>query len=289
MNRHELRDLILEKQSFLCIGLDTCLNTIPSFLKDIADDPVFEFNRRIIDATIDLAAAYKPNLAFYESHGSKGWESLEKTMHYLADHPKGPVFTIADAKRGDIGNTSAQYARAFFEHMPFDALTVNPYLGRDSVEPFLSYPGKWAIILALTSNPGAMDFQVLQPQLPLLLEKLGIKTCYWKKLFELVMEECQQWGTPENMMFVAGATHPDFLSSIREIVPDHFLLIPGVGAQGGKLEEIARMAMNKDVGIIVNSSRNIIYASSGRDFDTAARMAAKALHQQMAHILKTKD
>jgi len=287
MNRHELRDLILQKRSFLCIGLDTWPDGIPGFLKEVSEDPVFEFNRRIIDATIDLAIAYKPNLAFYESAGSKGWISLEKTIHYLANHPGGPVFTIADAKRADIGNTAQQYASAFFKHMPFDALTVNPYLGRDSVKPFLSHPGKWAIILALTSNPGAKDFQVLQPQMPFFLEKLGIKTSYGKRLFELVMEESSRWGTPDNTMFVVGATHPDFLSSVREIVPDHFLLIPGVGAQGGKLGDIARKVMNKDVGIIVNSSRNIIYASSGKDFDTAARMAAKSLQQQMAHILKT--
>ncbi len=286
MNRQELTALIRKKRSFLCVGLDTDAERIPDALKDTPGDPVFEFNRRIIDATIDLAVAFKPNIAFYECRGSKGWESLEKTMHYLAGHPKGPVFLIADAKRADIGNTSGYYARTFFESMPFDALTVNPYMGSDSVKPFLSWPGKWAIILALTSNPGALDFQVLQPQLPMLLEKFGIKTCDRRKLYELVMEESLQWGSPDNMMFVVGATQADVLSSVRELVPDHFFLVPGVGAQGGKLKDVARVTMNKDVGILVNSSRNIIYASSEDDFDLKARIAAQGLQQQMESILK---
>ncbi len=285
MNRQELIGLIRKKQSFLCIGLDTDIDRIPASLRSSEDDPVFAFNRRIVDATIDLTAAYKPNLAFYECLGSKGWESLEKTVHYIRNHAGGPVFIIADGKRADIGNTSGYYARAFFERLPFDAVTVNPYMGHDSVKPFLSCPGKWTIVLALTSNPGATDFQTLQPQLPALLEKLGIKTCYWKKLYELVIEESSKWGDTGNTMFVAGATQNGMLASVRELVPDHFLLIPGVGAQGGKLEDVAAAAMNKDVGILVNSSRSIIYASKGNDFDAKARQAALALQQQMAALL----
>ncbi len=286
MTKEELTGLIHRKKSFLCIGLDADMERIPSFLKEKYDDPQFEFNRRIIDATIDVAIAYKPNTSFYESEGIRGWQSLEKTIKYLAEHEKGPVFTIADAKRGDIGNTSAHYAKAFFEKMPFDAITVNPYMGHDSVEPFLAYPEKWTIVLGLTSNPGAMDFQVLQPQFPLLLEKMGIKTCYWKKLYELVIEEAIKWGGPEKLMLVIGATHASMLGSLREQVPDHFFLIPGVGAQGGSLSEIASTAINKEVGIIVNASRSIIFASSADDFDVAARKAAKALQNEMEEILK---
>ncbi len=285
MTRKELTALIYKKRSFLCVGLDTDIDRIPGHLKDKSEDPVFDFNCQIIDATIDYAVAYKPNTSFYESRGSSGWQSLEKTVDYLHYHPKGPVFTIADAKRGDIGNTAKQYARAFFEHMPFDAITVNPYMGHDSVQPFLDFTGKWAIVLGLTSNPGALDFQILQPQLPTLLEKMGIKTCYWKKLYEVVIEQSIQWGTADNIMFVVGATQADELSGIRDLVPDHFFLIPGVGAQGGKLEDIAAKAMNENVGIIVNASRSIIYASSGKDFDLQAGKAAKTLQGQMDAIL----
>ena len=286
MTKKELTALILKKKSFLCIGLDSDIEKIPAFLREASDDPVFEFNRRIIDATIDLAVAYKPNVAFYECNGSKGWESLEKTAAYIAAHQAGPVFSIADAKRADIGNSSLYYARTFLERMAFDAVTVNPYMGSDSVEPFLQFPGKWAVILALTSNPGAHDFQVLQPQLPLLLEKFGIKTCYWKKFFEVVMEESMKWGTPDNTMYVVGATQADILGSVREFVPDHFFLIPGVGAQGGSLETISEKSMTRDVGILVNSSRNIIFASQGEDFADKARLAAMSLKKKMERILE---
>ncbi len=288
MTKEELTGLIHRKKSFLCIGLDADMDRIPSFLKEGYDDPRFEFNKRIIDATIDLAIAYKPNTSFYESGGSKGWQSLEKTINYLIKHEKGPVLTIADAKRGDIGNTSLHYARAFFETLNFDAITVNPYMGHDSVAPFLVYQGKWTIVLGLTSNPGAMDFQVLQPQFPLLLEKMGIKTCYWKKLYELVIEEAMKWGDPGKLMFVVGATHASMLDSVRELVPDHFLLIPGVGAQGGSLADISAKAMNRDVGIIVNASRSIIFASEEDDFDVKAREAARSLQQEMESILRQK-
>ena len=285
MKKEELSALIRQKASFLCVGLDTDPGLIPPFLAGESEDPVFEFNRQIIDATIDLAVAYKPNMAFYEQMGSKGWKSLERTMDYLREHPAGPVFTIADAKRADIGNTSQRYARAFFDQLGFDAITVNPYLGHDSVKPFLEHEDKWAIVLALTSNAGAMDFQILQPQLPLLLEKFGIKTCFRKKLFELVIEESQKWGSPENMMFVTGATHPEQLKNVRELAPDHFLLLPGIGAQGAKLSDIARVTLNKDAGIIVNSSRAIIYAGVGQDFQSKAREAAMALQREMAQLL----
>lgn len=285
MKREEIIAAIREKNSFLCIGLDTEPGRVPAFLREGFEDPVFEFNRRIIDATIDLAVAYKPNTAFYEAQGSDGWKSLEKTVDYLNGHPAGPVFTIADAKRADIGNTSQQYARAFFDRMSFDAITVNPYLGRDAVKPFLETPDKWAIVLALTSNPGAMDFQLRQPQQLALLEKFGIKTCYRRRLFEVVLEESQKWGSVENMMFVAGATHPDQLRRVREIVPDHFLLVPGVGAQGGNPETVARMAMNSDAGILLNSSRGIIHAGGGPEFHEKAREAALVLQKQMHHIL----
>ncbi len=288
MTRKELTGLIIKKQSFLCVGLDTDINRIPDFIKKSCNDPVFEFNRLIIDATIDFAAAYKPNTSFYESQGSKGWHSLEKTVDYLKNHKQGRVFLIADAKRGDIGNTSEQYAKAFFEHMQFDAITVNPYMGHDCVKPFLQFEGKWAIVLGLTSNPGAMDFQVLQPQFPLLLEKIGIRTCYWKKLFELIIEESMRWGTTDNMMYVIGATHAGMLTAIRELVPDHFFLIPGVGAQGAKLEDIAMHAMNNDIGILVNSSRNIIYASNGKNFESKAARAAATIQHQMARLMKSK-
>lgn len=286
MEKQQLVDLIKSKRSYLCVGLDSDIERIPAWLHDSFEDPVFEFNRRIIDATIDLVVAYKPNTAFYESRGSRGWATLEKTIAYINQHPKGPVFTIADAKRGDIGNSSQHYARAFFENMSFDAVTVNPYMGHDSIQTFLEHKGKWAVILALTSNPGAHDFQVLQPQLPLLLEKFGIKALYWKKLYELVMEESMKWGTPENIMYVVGATQTSMLGYIRENVPDHFFLVPGVGAQGGSLSEVSRLAFNKDVGILVNTSRNILYASHASDFDTHSRQMAKKYQKQMEALLQ---
>lgn len=286
MTRQELIDLIRRKQSYLCIGLDSDIEKIPNWIRQEFEDPVFEFNRRIIDATIDLAAAYKPNMAFYESQGSKGWQSLEKTMEYLNGHSQGPVFTIADAKRGDIGNSASYYAKAFFEHMHFDSVTVNPYMGHDALQPFLSLPGKWAVVLALTSNPGAKDFQLWQPQLPMLLEKLGIKTEQWKRFYELIMEQCLDWGTPENMMFVVGATRPEMLQAIRESAPDHFFLVPGVGTQGGSLLEVSQNALNNDCGLLINVSRNIIFASSSRDFDQKAREVALAYQQQMEELLK---
>ena len=286
MTRQELIALIRRKRSYLCIGLDPDPDRIPAFLFEQSDDPLFEFNRRIIDATIDLAVAYKPNLAFYESGGSKGWESLEKTIDYL--NRVGSVFTIADAKRGDIGNSAGHYARAFFEAMDFDAVTLSPYMGHDSILPFLAYKDKWAIVLALTSNPGAMDFQV-QPRLPDPLDKFGIQTTDPKKLFELVMEEGMKWGSKENTMFVVGATRPDLLAFIRESFPEHFFLIPGVGAQGGDLSEVSRIAMNQDCGILVNLSRNIIYASTEPDFDQGARLAAAKVQKEMEALLRMKQ
>jgi len=235
------------------------------------DDPVFAFNRAVIDATHDLVIAYKPNLAFYESQGVKGWLSFEKTVRYIRSSDPD-ILIIADAKRGDIGNTSKQYARAFFETWDCDAVTVAPYMGEDSITPFLSYPGKWVIVLAVTSNKGANDFQFFT-------------NTENKKLFEQVLERSKVWGTNENMMFVAGATRAEMLAGIRRIVPDHFLLVPGVGAQGGSLEEVVRYGMNDHCGLIVNSSRSIIYASQGEDFAPKAREAASEMQQQMARML----
>jgi orotidine-5'-phosphate decarboxylase len=278
MNRSELFELIRRKRSFLCIGLDSEPAKIPVHLKDLAD-PVFEFNRQIIDSTIDLAVAYKPNLAFYETHGAKGWQSLTKTIEYLLKH-KDRTFIIADAKRGDIGNTSAQYARAFFDAetgLGADAVTVAPYMGKDSVSPFLSYPGKWAVLLALTSNEGAMDFQFLDVK--------DDNEDHHRKLFEAVIETSSLWGDYNNMMYVVGATKSGMLEGIRKIVPDHFLLIPGVGAQGGSLEEVARYGMNKYCGLLVNASRSILFASSGTDFAGAARKEAERMQKQMESLL----
>jgi orotidine-5'-phosphate decarboxylase len=285
MDRKQLTELIRQRRSYLCVGLDTDPEKIPDFLKDF-QDPVFEFNRSIIDATIDLAVAYKPNLAFYESQGSKGWISLEKTLDYIRSLKATPAFIIADAKRGDIGNSASNYARAFFQTMDFDAVTVNPYMGHDTLQPFLGYPGKWAIVLALTSNAGARDFQMLQPQLPVMLEKLGIKTSFWdNKLYELVMSKCSNWGTPENLMFVVGATRNDVFASIRQSFPEHFFLVPGVGAQGGDLQEISKKGLTKDCGLLINASRSIIYRSSGTDFDQQARQEALALQKEMESLL----
>ena len=271
MNRQELIDTIRKKQSFLCVGLDTDLKKVPQHLLD-SDDAIFNFNKAIIDATIPYAVAYKPNLAFYESAGIKGLQQLKKTMDYLHGLDD-KVFTIADAKRGDIGNTSQQYAKAFLDpqgDFGFDSITVAPYMGEDSVTPFTVYQGKWVILLALTSNKGAFDFQFLEDK------ESG------KHLFEKVLETSRKWGNDENMMYVVGATKADMLEAIRGIVPDAFLLVPGVGAQGGSLSEVCRYGINKDCGLLVNSSRGIIYASNGEDFAERAAEEAHKLQQQMA-------
>ena len=270
MNREELVHQIKSKRSFLCIGLDTDIKKIPTHLLEL-EDPIFEFNKQIIDATKDLCVAYKPNIAFYESLGVSGWVSLQKTLDYI---PKN-IFTIADAKRGDIGNTSNMYARAFFEKMNFDSVTVAPYMGSDSVTPFLEFKDKWAIVLALTSNKGGLDFQKIE-------NKNG------KQLFEQVLETSQNWGTDKNMMYVVGATRAKQLSEIRVIIPNHFLLVPGVGAQGGSVEEVAKYGMNADCGLLVNSSRGIIYASSDIDFAEKAREEAEKLQHKMDILLSEK-
>lgn len=268
MNRQHLINLIREKQSFLCIGLDTDLTKIPQHLLK-EEDPAFEFNKQIIDATHDLAVAYKPNFAFYEAMGVRGWISLTKTIQYLK---KFDVFTIADAKRGDIGNTSTQYAKTVFNPeqsgLDFDAVTVAPYMGEDSVKPFLEFKDKWVVLLALTSNKGAYDFQFFKQD--------------EKNLYEQVLETSSSWGTSENMMFVVGATKAEMLTQVRKIVPDHFLLVPGIGAQGGSLQEVAKYGMTKDCGLLVNSSRNIIYASKGEDFAVKAREEALKVQAEMA-------
>ncbi|MFN3557298.1 MAG: orotidine-5'-phosphate decarboxylase [Bacteroidales bacterium] len=287
MNRSELVSLIRQKKSFLCVGLDSDPEKIPAFLKENFEDPVYEFNRQIIDATLPYAVACKPNIAFYESMGSAGWKTLEKTMEYLNSLP-AKVFSIADAKRGDIGNSAAHYARAFFDTLGFDAVTVSPYMGEDSVAPFLAYKDKWTILLALTSNAGSEDFQVLQPQIPALLERLGIRATYWKKLYELVMEKALTWENAQQIMFVVGATQAEMLSQVREIAPDSFLLVPGVGAQGGSLEQVAQNGMNKDCGLLVNASRSILYASSGEDFTQAAAHEARKMQEEMEKLLKDK-
>lgn len=274
MNRQELFQQIQKKRSFLCVGLDTDIQKIPRHLLDTSD-PVFSFNKKIIDATAEFAVAYKPNLAFYESLGSRGWDSLEKTVMYLkSKHPE--IFMIADAKRGDIGNTSNLYARAFFDRLDFDAVTVAPYMGEDSVKPFMTYLDKWVILLALTSNKGASDFQFLEDK------NSG------DKLFETVLKTSQKWGTNENMMYVVGATKAEKLKEIRQIVPNHFLLVPGVGAQGGSLQEVAQNGMNKKCGLLVNSSRGIIYASNDSDFADKARDAAKKVQTEMEELLNKK-
>ncbi|KEO73722.1 orotidine-5'-phosphate decarboxylase [Anditalea andensis] len=268
MTKAELIAQIEKKSSFLCVGLDTDIAKIPSYLHSLPD-PIFEFNRQIIDHTAEYAVAYKPNIAFYEAMGPKGWESLQRTLEYI---PKD-IFTIADAKRGDIGNTSGLYAKAFFESMEFDSITVAPYMGVDSVKPFLEFENKWVILLALTSNAGSHDFQ-------LTLSKNG------KPLFQEVLEKSQQWGNHANMMYVVGATRGEKIAEVRQIVPDHFFLVPGVGAQGGSLEEVARYGMNKDCGLLVNSSRGIIYASSDGDFALRAGEEAKKLQEEMKILLQ---
>jgi len=273
MNRQELVENIQRKKSFLCVGLDTDITKIPEVLFDSCDDPMFVFNKRIIDATADLCVAYKPNLAFYESLGLEGWDVLERTIDYIrTNYPD--QFIIADAKRGDIGNTSAMYARTFFGTMDFDAVTVAPYMVEDSVTPFLTYENKWVILLALTSNKGAFDFQFLQDK----------ETN--ERLFEKVLHTSTQWGNTDNMMYVVGATKAEMLQDIRAIIPNHFLLVPGVGAQGGSLQEVAKYGMNAECGLLVNSSRQILYASSGEDFAEAARLEALAVKQEMEQLLK---
>ena len=272
MTREELLKNIKKKRSFLCIGLDTDLTKIPKHLLKL-DDPIFEFNKQIIDATKDLCVAYKPNTAFYESEGLNGWEALEKTINYIRkNYPD--VFTIADAKRGDIGNTSRMYAKAFFEKMNFDAITVAPYMGEDSVTPFLEYKNKWVIVLAATSNEGASDFQGL--------------TVNGRSLSYKVVESSKKWGNAENMMYVVGATRPDEFQQIRAIIPDHFLLVPGVGAQGGSLEEVAKygMSKNKQCGLLVNASRSIIYAGTDNNFAEKARDEATTLQKRMDKLLQ---
>ena len=267
MTKQELITQIKKKHSFLCIGLDTDIKKIPTHLLEL-EDPIFEFNKQIIDATKDFCVAYKPNIAFYESMGVGGWKSLQKTLDYIPND----IFTIADAKRGDIGNTSNMYASAFFENMNFDSVTVAPYMGSDSVTPFLKFKDKWAIVLALTSNTGALDFQKIE-------SKNGMQ------LFEQVLENSKEWGTDENMMFVVGATRVEDFLKIRAIVPNHFLLVPGVGAQGGKLKDVAKYGLNKDCGLLVNSSRGIIYAGNDVDFTEKAKIEAQKLQQEMAVIL----
>ncbi|MCK9219365.1 MAG: orotidine-5'-phosphate decarboxylase [Bacteroidales bacterium] len=276
MNREELINLIKIKRSFLCIGLDPDLSKIPQHLLK-AEDPIFAFNQEIIDATHDIAIAYKPNFAFYECHGVKGWHSLVKTIQYINQKYSDQVFTIADAKRGDIGNTSQQYARTMFDPvssgMDFDAVTVAPYMGEDSVKPFLSFQNKWVVLLALTSNKGAVDFQFITNN--------GVR------LFEQVLHTSKDWGTPENMMFVIGATQAERLADVRKIVPDHFLLIPGIGAQGGSLQAVAKYGMTPECGLLVNSSRNIIFASQEKDFAKKARLEVLNLQSEMNTILKS--
>lgn len=272
MNSDQLFSNIKKKKSFLCIGLDTDPQKIPASLFD-SDDPVFEFNKRIVEATKDLVIAYKPNLAFYEAFGTEGLKSLEKTVDYIkVNYPD--IFLIADAKRGDIGNTASFYARAFYQTMEFDAITLSPYMGEDSVNPFLSHSGKWVILLALTSNAGSEDFQFL---------KSGNSG---KKLFENVLQKSATWGNTDNTMFVVGATHPELFSEVRKIVPEHFLLVPGVGAQGGDLEKICRNGLNNRCGLIVNVSRSIIFADSSINFETTVRKETLKIQLEMLEILK---
>ncbi len=266
MNRQTLIQQIRTKKSYLCVGLDSDITKIPRHLLQ-HEDPVFEFNKAIIDATQDVCVSYKINTAFYEANGLQGWQSMEKTLNYI---PKD-IFTIADAKRGDIGNTSTQYAKAFFNAMHFDSITVAPYMGKDSVKPFLDFENKWTIVLGLTSNEGAYDFQYLKNEN--------------QELFKHVIQKVASWGTDENLMFVIGATKTAQLKEVRELIPHHFLLVPGVGAQGGSLEEVSKIGMNADVGLLVNASRQIIFASNGEDFAEKARAEAIKLQAEMAMYL----
>lgn len=270
MKKEELIENIKRKKSFLCVGLDVDLEKIPRFLLDF-EDPIFEFNKRIIDATHDLCVAYKPNIAFYECHGSKGWDALKKTVDYIPND----CFTIADAKRGDIGNTSHYYAKTFFEYLNFDAVTVAPYMGVDSVSPFLEYEDKWVILLALTSNKGALDFQFSTD-------------LNGEKLFEKVIRKSSKWGDPSKLMYVVGATRSESIGEVRKVSPNHFFLVPGVGAQGGSVREVAEYGWNDDCGLLINSSRGIIYAGDGQDFETSVRAEALKLQSEMAQIILEK-
>ncbi len=275
MTRHSLIGHIKSIKSYLCVGLDTDILKVPKHLL-AEEDPIFAFNKAIIDKTLEHCVAYKINTAFYEAQGIKGWIALEKTVNYIPH----THFKIADAKRGDIGNTSNQYAKAFFETLPFDSVTVAPYMGEDSIQPFLQYPGKWAIVLGLTSNKGAADFEMLS-----LISSHNESHLRPPYLYERVLETVMKWGNPENLMFVVGATQAEEFTNIRSIIPDHFLLVPGVGAQGGSLKEISEKAMNKDCGLLINASRSIIYASSGADFAEKAAEEAKAIHEEMKEYL----
>jgi orotidine-5'-phosphate decarboxylase len=270
MNKQELFEQIKHKKSFLCVGLDTDLKKIPSHLLG-EEYPAFTFNKAIIDATADYCVGYKPNLAFYESNGLRGWSSLEKTVRYI--HEKYPEqFIIADAKRGDIGNTSKMYAQSFFEELPFDAVTVAPYMGEDSVKPFLDYPGKWVILLALTSNKGSQDFQMI-------VDGQG------ERLFEKVLRISGSWASDDKMMYVVGATQGSLFENIRKIAPNNFLLVPGIGAQGGSLAEVVKYGMNEQCGLLVNSSRQIIYAGKGENFAACAQAEARKMQEEMADYL----
>lgn len=271
MTLDHLSSLIKRKESMLCVGLDSDLALIPQHLL-AHEDPIFEFNKQIIDATLDIAVAYKPNIAFYEAMGIKGWQSLEKTINYLNQH-KDEAFTIADAKRGDIGNTSRMYAKAFFEWLDFDSITVAPYMGEDSVTPFLDHKDKWVILLGLTSNKGSKDFQFTESN--------------GERLYEQVIKKAQQWAGPDRLMIVVGATHPQELAEIRKIAPDHFFLVPGVGAQGGDVAEICKAGINERGGLLINSARQIIYASSGTDFAAKAREAALATREPMKKYISS--
>jgi orotidine-5'-phosphate decarboxylase len=268
MTSSQLFDQIKRKQSYLCVGLDTDLEKIPKHLLSLPD-PIFEFNKQIIDATHEFCVAYKPNIAFYEALGPKGWESLQKTLEYIPED----IFTIADAKRGDIGNTSSLYAKAFFKQMDFDSITVAPYMGEDSVKPFLQFREKWVILLAHTSNPGSSDFQLIESKVT------------GRKLYEEVLIKSQQWGSPDQLMFVVGATQTEKIEGIRKLVPDYFFLVPGIGAQGGDLELVSKYGMNNRCGLLVNAARSIIYASDQQDFAEAARAESMRMQQQMAKYL----
>jgi orotidine-5'-phosphate decarboxylase len=273
MTTQQLTAQIRKKKSILCIGLDVDLDKIPKYLHQF-EDPIFEFNKAIIDATFDLAVAYKPNIAFYEAYGIKGWQSLRKTIDYINEkHPE--IFTIADAKRGDIGNTSSMYAKAFFEDLNFDSVTVAPYMGKDSVEPFLAFENKHTIMLALTSNEGAFDFQTLPSE--------------GKELYKHVIETSKTWKNCQNLMYVVGATKAEYFTEIRKLIPESFLLVPGVGAQGGSLSEVCKYGMSSNVGLLINNTRGIIYASSGEDFAEKAREEAFKMQQEMEIILATKS
>lgn len=270
MTREQLIAQIKRKKSFLCVGLDPDLSKIPTHLLD-AEDPIFEFNKAIIDATKSFCVAYKPNVAFYECHGAKGWDSLKKTIEYIPND----LFVIADAKRGDIGNTSAYYARAFFDHLNCDALTIAPYMGEDSVTPFFEFENKWVVLLALTSNKGSLDFQ-------LTIDQQG------EALYKKVIRTSMEWGTTENLMFVVGATRSEEIAEVRKVAPHHFFLVPGVGAQGGSLDEVVKYGWNDDCGLLINSSRNILYASNALDFAEQAGLNASAIQHQMAAILSSR-